>query len=73
MAQKGGNVAKAARLQLENAIGKKLVTRRNARHLDDPKRVEEIENRLTKQVRYLEKLVDELAKVRKMEKILRVG
>jgi hypothetical protein len=35
-------------------------------------RVEEIENPLTQQVRYLGKLVDELAKGRKMEKILRV-
>ncbi len=35
-------------------------------------RVEEIENTLTQQVRYLDKLVDELAKGRKMEKILRV-
>ena len=35
-------------------------------------RVEAIENRLTQQVRYLDKLVDELAKGRKMEKILRV-
>jgi hypothetical protein len=34
-------------------------------------RVEEITNRLTQQVRYLDKLVDELAKGRKMEKILR--
>lgn len=34
-------------------------------------RVEEIENRLTQQVRYLDKLVDELAKGRKMEKIMR--
>ena len=34
-------------------------------------RVEEIENKLTQQVRYLDKLVDELAKGRKMEKILR--
>jgi hypothetical protein len=34
-------------------------------------RVEEIENPLTKQVRYLDKLVDELAKGRKMEKVLR--
>ncbi len=34
-------------------------------------RVEEIENALTQQVRYLDKLVDELAKGRKMEKILR--
>src|SRR6187401_2629652 len=34
-------------------------------------RVEEIENVLTQQVRYLDKLVDELAKGRKMEKILR--
>lgn len=35
-------------------------------------RVEEIENPLTQQVRYLDKLVDELARGRKMEKILRV-
>jgi hypothetical protein len=34
-------------------------------------RVEEIENPLTQQVRYLDKLVDEIAKGRKMEKILR--
>ena len=34
-------------------------------------RVEEIEDPLTKQVRYLDKLVDELAKGKKMEKILR--
>ena len=36
-------------------------------------RVEEIENPLTQQVRYLDKLVDELAKGRSMEKILRAG
>lgn len=34
-------------------------------------RVEELENPLTQQVRYLDKLVDELAKGKKMEKILR--
>lgn len=34
-------------------------------------RVEEIENPLTQQVRYLDKLIDELAKGKKMEKILR--
>lgn len=34
-------------------------------------RIEEIENPLAKQVRYLDKLVDELAKGKKMEKILR--
>lgn len=34
-------------------------------------RIEEIENPLTKQVRYLDKLVDELAKGKKMDKILR--
>jgi len=33
-------------------------------------RVEEIENPLTQKIRYLDKLVDELAKGRKMEKIL---
>lgn len=35
--------------------------------------IEEIENDLTRQIRYLDKLVDELAKGRKMDKILRVG
>lgn len=34
-------------------------------------RVEAIEDKLTQQVRYLDKLVDELAKGKKMEKILR--
>ena len=34
-------------------------------------RIEEIETPLTKQARYLDKLVDELAKGRKMDKILR--
>jgi hypothetical protein len=34
-------------------------------------RVEDIENQLTQQVRYLDKLVDELAQGKKMEKILR--
>ena len=34
-------------------------------------RIEEIDNPLTKKVRYLDKLVDELAKGRAMEKILR--
>ncbi len=36
-------------------------------------RLEEIDNPLTKRVRYLDKLVDELAKGRKMEKILRAS
>ena len=36
-------------------------------------RIEEIENPLTRQVRYLDKLVDELAKGRTMGKILRTG
>ncbi len=36
-------------------------------------RVEEIENPLTKKARYLDKLIDELAKGKKMEKILRAG
>ena len=36
-------------------------------------RVEEIENPLTKQVRYLDKLVDELAKGKKMKSILRTA
>ena len=34
-------------------------------------RIEEIDNTLTRQVRYLDKMIDELAKGRKMEKILR--
>ena len=34
-------------------------------------RIEEIENPLTKQARYLDKLVDELAKGKKMDRILR--
>ena len=34
-------------------------------------RIEEIDNTLTRQARYMDKLVDELAKGRKMEKILR--
>jgi hypothetical protein len=34
-------------------------------------RIEEIENPLTQKVRYLDKMVDELAKGRKMEKVLR--
>lgn len=36
-------------------------------------RVEEIEHPLTQQARYLDKLVDELAKGRKMERILRTA
>lgn len=34
-------------------------------------RIEEIENELTKKARYLDKLIDELAKGRKIENILR--
>jgi hypothetical protein len=34
-------------------------------------RIEEIKNPLTRKARYLDKLIDELAKGRKMEKILR--
>ena len=36
-------------------------------------RVEDIENPLTRKARYLDKLVDELAKGKKMDKILRTG
>jgi len=36
-------------------------------------RVEEIENPLIRKARYLDKLIDELAKGKKMEKILRTG
>lgn len=36
-------------------------------------KIQDIANPLTKKVRYLDKLVDELANGRKMEKILRVG
>jgi hypothetical protein len=35
-------------------------------------RIEEIDNELTRKTRYLDKLVDELAKGKKMEKIIRV-
>jgi len=34
-------------------------------------RVEEIEDELMRQIRYLDKLIDELAKGREMEKIIR--
>lgn len=36
-------------------------------------RVEDIQNQLTQKVRYLDKLVDELSKGKKIEKILRVS
>ena len=36
-------------------------------------RIEEIDNQITRQTRYLDKVVDELAKGRKMEKILRTS
>ena len=36
-------------------------------------RVEEIEEPLMREIRYLDKLIDELAKGRPMEKILRAG
>lgn len=36
-------------------------------------RIEDIENTLTRQIRYLDKLVDELAKGKKIEKILRTA
>ncbi len=36
-------------------------------------RIEDLENELTRQVRYLDKIIDELAKGRKMEKILRTS
>jgi hypothetical protein len=36
VARKGGNVAKAARLQLEKTTGTKVVTKLNARNLDNP-------------------------------------
>jgi hypothetical protein len=36
-------------------------------------RVEEIEEPLMRELRYMDKLIDELAKGRKMEKILRAG
>ncbi|WP_297858487.1 DUF2200 domain-containing protein [Meiothermus sp.] len=48
----------------------------NARHITGSicgYRVEEIENPLAQQVRYLDKLVDELARGRKLEKILRTA
>ena len=36
-------------------------------------RIEDIENETTKKARYLDKMIDELAKGKKMEKILRVA
>ncbi|MFY0602915.1 MAG: DUF2200 domain-containing protein [Flavobacteriaceae bacterium] len=36
-------------------------------------RIEEITNQITKKARYLDKLIDELARGRKMEKIMRVA
>jgi hypothetical protein len=36
VARKGGNVAKAARLQLEKTTGSKVVTKLNAKNLDNP-------------------------------------
>jgi len=36
VARKGGNVAKAARLQLEKSTGKKVVTKLNANKIDNP-------------------------------------
>ena len=36
-------------------------------------RVEEIENELTRKVRYMDKIVDELAKGKKLEKIIRTS
>lgn len=36
-------------------------------------RIEDIETQLTREARYLDKLVDELSKGRKMEKILRTS
>lgn len=41
VAKKGGNVAKAARLQLENTTGKKVVIKQNAKQLP-PKKNKEI-------------------------------
>ena len=37
VAKKGGNVAKAARLRLENTIGKKVITKENAKQLEPKK------------------------------------
>jgi hypothetical protein len=37
VAKKGGNVAKAARLQLENTTGKKVVTKLNAKQIEQKK------------------------------------
>ena len=37
VAKKGGDVAKAARLQLESTTGKKVVTKLNAKQLDQKK------------------------------------
>ncbi len=74
----GLDAAHLARLQVEDANFERLFTEARL----NPKagqitgmicgiRVEEIANPLTQKVRYLDKLVDELAKGRAMEKVLR--
>jgi hypothetical protein len=40
VAQKGGTVAKAARKQLEDTTGKKVITSRNAKQLGENKEIE---------------------------------
>ncbi len=74
----GFNTRKLQELIKENVnfeiFFQQAVLNPNAKHITGiicGYRVEEIGNRLTQQVRYLDKLVDELAKGRKMEKILR--
>lgn len=50
VAKKGGSVAKAACVQLENTTGKKVVTNQNARQLQQKKNKENDEGTLNNQI-----------------------
>ena len=45
IARKGGNVAKAARLKLENTTGKKVVSKLNAKHLNNSELINNSDNK----------------------------
>jgi hypothetical protein len=65
--------------QIEDKVNFEVFFQRAKLHTNAPKitglicgyRIEEIQNPLTQKVRYMDKIVDELAKGRAMEKILR--
>ncbi|NOT37981.1 MAG: DUF2200 domain-containing protein [Saprospiraceae bacterium] len=76
----GFDLKKLQQLINENAsfetFFKKAKLNSNAEHIKGiicGYRIEEIENPLTRQIRYLDKLVDELAKGKSMDKILRTA